>query len=132
VKLTDAQRVNLDAIRKVGGSVEHDRYGFHRPGEKERLRGMNAVAVHSLAKLGLLTVAASVDRDTFTLVERKSRTPGYSNFGGGGPFAAMGSPSRPSIVRACMHCNRQIELVYDTQRKYRRAICACGAHCTTD
>jgi hypothetical protein len=46
-----------------------------------------------------------------------------------GPAVA---PPRPPIVRACLYCGRQVERAYDEHRGYRRTICACGAHCTTD
>lgn len=65
--LTDAQRTNLAAIKAAGGSVEHDRYGFHKPGEKECLRGMNAVAVKSLIKNGRLILVTGAGRDIITI-----------------------------------------------------------------
>lgn len=65
--LTEAQRVNLAAIKAAGGTVEHDRYGFHKPGERECLRGMNAVAVNSLVKSGRLVLMKGTDRDTISI-----------------------------------------------------------------
>lgn len=52
MKLTDAQRWNLDVICKVGGTVERDVRGFHLPGQRDTLPRMNVAAVRSLVKLG--------------------------------------------------------------------------------
>lgn len=76
-KLTEAQRANLVAIRGVGGSIERDRYGFHKPGEKECIRSMNAVAVKSLIKLGLLTLTEGADRDTIAIAPKPDLTPSH-------------------------------------------------------
>lgn len=108
MKLTEAQRWNLDVIRKAGGTVERDRHGFHLPGDKACIRGMNAVAVRSLVKLGLLALTETAGRDTLTFVKRTMSesekdarrkwnarsVAGYSNYGGGGAFAPTGSPSK--------------------------------------
>lgn len=75
--LTDAQRHNLNTIREAGGVVEHDRHGFHKPGEKECIRGMNAVAVRSLVKLGRLTITASAGRDTIAISSKPTLTPSH-------------------------------------------------------
>jgi hypothetical protein len=39
-------------------------------------------------------------------------------------------PSSP-IVRPCLNCEQQVTLSYDECRGCHRAICSCGAHCTT-
>lgn len=92
-KLTNAQLDNLTAIRDAGGVVERDRYGFHKPGEKACLRGMNSVAVRSLIKLGQLTLVAGADRDTIAITPSRTQTPSEiaarkwqrERFGGGTP-----------------------------------------------
>jgi hypothetical protein len=73
-KLTDAQLDNLAAIRDAGGVVERDRYGFHKPGEKTCLRGMNSVAVKSLVKLGHLTLTQGDERDTIAVIPKSELT----------------------------------------------------------
>ena len=74
-RLTAAQLDNLAAIRNAGGIVENDRYGFHKPGEKTCLRGMNAVAVRSLIKLGRLTLTEGPDRDMIAVASKPEMTP---------------------------------------------------------
>jgi hypothetical protein len=75
-KLTDAQVANLTAIRNAGGIVERDRFGFHKPGEKARIRGMNAVAVDSLIRLGKLNVTPTGPaRDTIAIAPKPDMTP---------------------------------------------------------
>jgi hypothetical protein len=41
------------------------------------------------------------------------------------------APSVP-IVRPCLNCEQPVTLSYDECRGYHRAICSCGAHCTTE
>lgn len=74
-KLTNAQRANLSAIRVAGGVVERDQYGFHKPGEKTCIRGMNSVAVRSLIKLGHLTLVEGTDRDTIACTLKPELSP---------------------------------------------------------
>jgi hypothetical protein len=74
--LTAAQVDNLAAIRAAGGVVVRDRYGFHKPGEKACIRGMNAVAVKSLIKLGRLTITEGAEFDTITIAQ-SAPTPSY-------------------------------------------------------
>jgi len=89
--LTDAQFDNLTAIRDAGGSVERDRNGFHKPGSKDVIRGMNAVAVKSLVKLGWLTCMEGMRSDTYALTPEPETTPSHAaalkwqreRFGGG-------------------------------------------------
>jgi hypothetical protein len=74
--LTSAQFDNLTAIRTAGGVVEHDRHGFHKPGEKACIRGMNAVAVKSLIKLGRLTLTEGTEFDTIA-ISQSAPSPSY-------------------------------------------------------
>lgn len=53
-----------------------DRYGFHKPGEKACIRGMNAVAVKSLLKLGRLTITEGATFDTIA-ISQSEQTPSY-------------------------------------------------------
>jgi hypothetical protein len=76
--LTDAQRDNLTAIRDAGGSVERDRYGFHKPGDTAVLRGMNVVAVRSLVKLGWLTCMEGERSHTYALTPEPEITPSHA------------------------------------------------------
>jgi len=76
-KLTAAQLDNLKAIRTAGGVVEQDRYGFHKPGEKACIRGMNTVAVRSLVKIGRLTLTAGEDSNTIAIAHEAQLTPSH-------------------------------------------------------
>lgn len=38
---------------------------------------------------------------------------------------------RPPVVRDCLNCKQQAQLIYDEHRGYHRGTCACGALCTT-
>jgi hypothetical protein len=89
--LTNAQFDNLTAIRDAGGAVERDRNGFHKPGSKDVIRGMNAVAVKSLVKLGWLTCMEGTRTTTYALAPEPELTPSHraalkwqrERFGGG-------------------------------------------------
>ena len=74
-KLTDAQFDNLTTIKDVGGTVERDRYGFHKPGNCTPIRGMNAVAVRSLIKLGYLVEVELSDRAVISVAPPRERSP---------------------------------------------------------
>lgn len=76
-RLTTAQLDNFTAIRDAGGVVEHDRYGFHKPGEKACLSGMNLVAVRNLIKLGYLALTPSANRDMIAIAPTPKLTPSH-------------------------------------------------------
>jgi hypothetical protein len=77
VKLTPAQRHNLEMIRKAGGTVRRVRFQFCGADDKP-IRGMNRVAVASLVKLGLLmrVVGETAERsyEMFTLMHSDYNT----------------------------------------------------------
>ena len=54
--LTDAQQHQYDVLRTVGGKLVQDKDGWwreHSPSHRERVRGLNAIAMWSLVGYGL-------------------------------------------------------------------------------
>jgi hypothetical protein len=63
--LTDAQQHQYDVLRTVGGKLVQDKDGWwreHSPTHRERVRGLNAIAMWSLVGYGLAEAIGSCDR----------------------------------------------------------------------
>lgn len=85
--LSDAQQYQYDVLRTVGGKLIKNRHGWfreHSPTHRERVYGINAIAMWSLVKYGLVEVIGEFcDSVTFATPEvgKKIAGPRYERIG---------------------------------------------------